>query len=77
MSTSISSVSLIRVVVNETKSVLTYLNVTTDFDFPLLLSTSLEQTCVKILIFGFKSRFKNAFIPKPESLNLQQAALSA
>lgn len=77
MIASISSVSLIRVVGNETKSVLISLNVTTDFDFPLLLSTSLEQTSVKIQIFGFKSRFKNAFICKPERLNLQQAALSA
>lgn len=47
MIASISSVSLIRVVGNETKSVLISLNVTTDFDFPLLLSTSLEQTSVK------------------------------
>lgn len=76
MIASISSVSLIRVVGNETKSVIS-LNVTTDFDFPLLLRISLEQTSVKIQIFGFKSRFKNAFIRKPERLNLQQAALSA
>lgn len=77
MIASISSVSLIRVVGNEIKSVLISLNVTTDFDFPLLLRIALEQTSVKIQIFGFKSRFKNAFIRKPERLNLQQAALSA